>query len=329
MLKKKASCLAAEIMRHGRKAESEMVPLTDNSTCGSTWSEQGTEETTSSTVAVVGGAKRRGRQEAELDQQRQRRSRRASSALLVASGLDDCQHSVPSVRGASPKPNRQQWSSMLFVQLSVVVVALAVAATIALVYALSDAEVQNQISSRPWDDDSGSDAVGGDELTFGPAAIRLHNADVEDQGRRAPHKTNAAANLEKPVKLASGSSPSARSAGKRGPSTFEIGRTAPSSPVGAGVVWLEDERLGQVRPEEFPPEPQGGASELDGGRRRHSVSPDDNRVSGVAKSRDNSSSAVLGKNANKGTFAKNGRNVKRLNRKAVLRKQGLMGLLNT
>ncbi|XP_065311068.1 uncharacterized protein [Dermacentor albipictus] len=328
MLKKKASCLAANIMRHGRKAESEMVPLTDNSTCGSTWSEQGSEETTASTVAVVVGAKRRGRQEAELDQQRLGRSRRDSSALLVASGLDDCQQSVRSVRGASPKPNRQQWSSMLFVQLSVVVVALAVAATIALVYALRDAEVQNQISSRPWDDDSGSDAVGGDELAFGPGAIRLHNADVEGQGRRATRKTNAAANLAKRVKLASGSLPSAGSAGKRGPSTFEIRRTAPSSPVGAGVVWLEDEALGQVRPEGLSPEPEGRPPAMDGGRRRHSLPPDHNRASGVAKSRDNSSSTVLGKNANKGTFAKNGRNVKRLNRKAVLRKQGLMGLLN-
>ncbi|XP_065311064.1 uncharacterized protein [Dermacentor albipictus] len=328
MLKKKASCLAADIMRHGRKAESEMVPLTDNSTCGSTWSDQGTEETTSSTVAGMAGAKRRGQQEAELDQQRQRRSRRNSSALLVASGLDDCQQSVTSVRGASPKPNRQQWSSMLFVQLSVVVVALAVAATIALVYALHDAEVQNQIGSRRSDDDDGSDAVGGDELTFGPGAIWLHNADVEDQGRRATRKADDA-NVEGRAKPASVSSPSAGSAGKRGPSMSESGHTAPSSPVGAGVVWLEDETLGQVRPEGFPPEPQGRASELDGKRRRHSVvSPDDNTASGVAKSRDNSSSTVLGKNANKGTFAKNGRNVKRLNRKAVLRKQGVMGLLN-
>ncbi|XP_054924891.1 uncharacterized protein [Dermacentor andersoni] len=328
MLKKKASCLAADIMRHGRKAESEMVPLTDNSTCGSSWSEQGTEETTSSTFAVVAEANRRGRQEEELDQQRQRRSRRASSAFLVASEPDDCQQSVPSVRGALPKPNRQQWSSMLFVQLSVVVVALAVAATIALVFALRDAEVQNQISSRPSDDDSGSDEVSGDQLAFEPGAIQRRSADVEDQARRATRKTNAAANLEKRVKLASGSSPSAGSAGKRGPSTFEIGRTAPSSPVGAGVVWLEDETLGQVRPEGFPPEPQGRASELDGERRRHSASPDDNTAYGVAKSRDNSSSTVLGKNANKGTFAKDGRNVKRLNRKAVLRKQGVMGLLD-
>ncbi|XP_065311030.1 uncharacterized protein [Dermacentor albipictus] len=326
MLKKKASCLAADIMRHGRKAESEMVPLTDSSTCGSTWSEQGTEETTSSTVAVVAGAKRRGRQEAELDQQRQRRSRHASSALLVASGLDDCEQSVTSVRGASPKPNRQQWSSMLFVQLSVVVVALTVAATIALVYALRDAEVQNQISSRLWDDDDGSDAVDGDELTFGPGAIRLHNADVKGQGRRATRKEDDT-NVEGRAKPVSGSSPSAGRTGKRGPSTSESGHAAPSSPVGAGVVWLEDETFGQVRPEGFPPEPLGRPSELDGERRRHSVSPDDNRASGVAKSRDNSSSNVLGKNANKGTFAKNGRNVKRLNRKAVLRKQGLMGLL--
>ncbi|XP_065311076.1 uncharacterized protein [Dermacentor albipictus] len=315
-------------MRHGRKAESEMVPLTDNSTCNSTWSEQGTEETTASTVAVVVGAKRRGRQEAQLDQQRQRRSRRNSSAQLVASEPGDRQQLVPSVRGASPKPNRQQWSSMLFVQLSVVVVALAVAATIALVYALRDAEVHNQISSRPWDGDSGSDAVGGDELTFGPGAIQRRNADVKDRGRRATRKTNAAANPKKRVKLASRSSPSARGTGTRGTSTFESGRAAPSSPVGAGVVWLEDETLGQVRPEGFPPEPQGRPSEMDGGRRRHSVSPDDNRTSGVAKSRENSSSTVLGKYANKGNFAKNGRNVKRLNRKAVLRKQGLMGLLN-
>ncbi|XP_065311067.1 uncharacterized protein [Dermacentor albipictus] len=327
MLKKKASCLAADIMRHGRKAESEMVPLTDHSTCGSTWSEHGTEETTSSTIAVVAGAKTRGRQEAELHQLRQGRSQHASSALLVALGLDDCQQSVTSVRGASPKPNRQQWSSMLFVQLSVVVVALAVAATIALVYALRDAEVQNQISTRPWDDDSGSDAVGGDELTFGPGAIWLHNADIEDQGRRATRKADDA-NEEGRAKPASGSSPSTGSAGKRGPSQSESRHTAPSSPVGSGVVWLEDETLGQVRPEGFAPEPQGRASELDGERRRHSVSPDDNRGSGVAKSRDSSSSTVLGKNANKGTFAKNGRNVKRLNRKAVLRKQGVMGLLN-
>ncbi|XP_065311039.1 uncharacterized protein [Dermacentor albipictus] len=327
MLKKKASCLAADIMRHGRKAESEMVPLTDNSTCGSTWSDQGTEETTSSTVAVMAGAKRRGRQEAELEQQRQRRSRRDSSALLVASGLDDCQQSVTSVRGASPKPNRQQWSSMLFVQLSVVVVALAVAATIALVYALHDAEVQNQIGSRRSDDDDGSDAVGGDKLTFAPGAIRLHNADVEDQGRRATRKADDA-NVEGRAKRHSGSSPSVGSAGKRVPSMSESEHTAPSSPVGAGVVWLEDETLGQAWPEGFPLEPQGRASELDVERRRHSVSPDDNIASGVAKSKDNSSSTVIGKNANKGTFAKNGRNVKRLNRKAVLRKQGVMGLLN-
>ncbi|XP_065311062.1 uncharacterized protein [Dermacentor albipictus] len=326
MLKKKASCLAADIMRHGRKAESEMVPLTDNSTCGSTWSEQGSEETTSSTAAMA-GAKRRGRQEAELDQQRQRRSRGDSSALLVASGLDDCQLSVPSVRGASRKPNRQQWSSMLFVQLSVVVVALAVAATIALVYALRDAEVQNQISSRPWDDDSGSDAVGGNELTFGPGAIRRHNADAEGQGHRATRKEDDA-NVEGRAKPDSGSSPSLGSSGKRGPSTSESGHAAPSSPVGAGVVWLEDETLGQARPEGFPLEPPGRASELDVERRRHSVSPDDNIASGVAKSKDNSSSTVIGKNANKGTFTKNGRNVKRLNRKAVLRKQGLMGLLS-
>lgn len=214
---------------------------------------------------------------------------------------------------------------MWFVQLSVVVVGLAVAAAIALVFTLRDTDEQDQNGGRRLEDD-GSDVAGDEKITFEPGGIQLHNADVKVQGPRATRETDDAS-IEARVRLASGSS-SAGNVGGRGPSMSERGQTASSSPTPAGVIWLDDGTFRQVRSQGLPPPPREQASELEGGRQRHSVSPDHNRASGVAKSTDDTSSSLLGKNANKRAFANNGRDLKRLNRKAVARKQGVMGLLN-
>ncbi|KAL1470931.1 hypothetical protein MTO96_040186 [Rhipicephalus appendiculatus] len=322
MLKKMTSYLATDFGRHENGIESEMA-LTEDSVCGSTWSEQAGEEMSCSTAAVFSGAKKHSRV-AKLDKQRQQRSRPLPPPPSVDRGLEDGQQSVVSIRSESSKPRRQQWSAMWFVQMSVVVVALAVAISIALVFALRDSEDQARDGDRRSEDDGGDVLVADDKNSFEAGTIRFESAHFKKRGPEAIERTETA-RVEQPVGSASAS---ARS---RGPSMSEPKRTGSSFPAGVdGVIWLEDGTFGYVLPKEDQRPPMGGVDEFDDGRRRHSVPSDGKRVSVVAKSTVNPSSPSVGRGGDKmASAAKSDRHLPRFNKKAVARKQELRWLLST
>ncbi|KAL1470930.1 hypothetical protein MTO96_040185 [Rhipicephalus appendiculatus] len=303
MLMKKASCLAADIMRHGRKVEAEMMPLTDSSTFGSTWSEQGKEETSSSTEAVLPSEKKRSRREAVLEQQqRQRRSRRSPSRSSQERVLDDSEHSATRVRGASPKPRRQQWSAMFFVHMSLVVVSLAVAATIALVFTLRDNEVQSLDVAGLSDDDGSDVAVAVGKNATDPGAIQFRGALVTERGPPASREADAASVGGGRVKL--GPSSIRNIEGPR-PSTPERRSSADPS----AVLVLQDGTFGNARVD-VPPlmPPPGPASELDVERRRRYSAPRDGVTTpGTVEVADGSASSPSGRDKDKTAHAKPGR----------------------
>ncbi|KAL3199463.1 hypothetical protein MRX96_043940 [Rhipicephalus microplus] len=323
---KKASCLAADIMRHGRKAKTEMTPLTDSTTFGSTWSEQGKEGTSSSTEAVLPEEKRRSRRDAEPEQQqqrpqRQRRSRRSSSQSSLERVLDDSEHSVTSVRGASPKPRRQQWSAMFFVHMSLVVVSLAVAATIALVFTLRDTEVQN-IDIAELSDGNDVAIVAGENATD-HNVIHISDAGVKESEPPASHEVDTASVGGGRVRLSPSSVRNIKE--PRPPMPEQI-----SSADSSAVLVLQDGTFGNVRQDVPPLMPSPGpASEMDVERRRErSMPPDGLTTPEPLKVANGPQSSLSVGDEDKVAQTKLGRGLKRLDRKAVVRSRGIQGLMN-
>ncbi|XP_065311056.1 uncharacterized protein [Dermacentor albipictus] len=324
MLKKKTSQMAADLNRQDGEVEPEMITLIDSSACGSSWIEQDTLETSCSTDPMFPGAPKKHKlKEPKLEQHRQQRGRHSwspSSAREVPEGL---RHSVLSINSPAPKGRRQQWYAMWFVQVSVVVVALMVATSIALVFTLRDADVQDEEGGRHLED-YGSYSIVDGKKTFDPAIHAPHSVHGQGQGPRTDDRKNVRADEPAVVVV---SSPSTGSTESGGSSTSPIGHVAPSSPASAEVIWLDDGTFAGVRAQALPWPPSDGASELDGGRRRPPESAVQKRSSAVARGADDSSSSSLGEDKEDTTYARSGRSLNRLDRKAIAKTKELMGLL--
>ncbi|KAL3199462.1 hypothetical protein MRX96_043939 [Rhipicephalus microplus] len=139
--------MATDFWRHHHEDGSEMVALTDVSICGSAWSEQDAEETSRSTEPIFSGAKKHGKEEKQ-EKQRQQRARPSPLPPCVDQVLQDGQKPALSFRCESSKPRRHQWSAMWYVQMSVVVLTLAVAISLTLVFALRNSKDRAKDGSR-------------------------------------------------------------------------------------------------------------------------------------------------------------------------------------
>ncbi|XP_065311061.1 uncharacterized protein [Dermacentor albipictus] len=324
MLKKKTKQLAADFNRQGGEAEPEMIAFTDSSASGSSWIEQDIQETSCSTEPMFPGAPKKHKvREPKLEQHRQQRGRRSRSPSFVADVPDGLRHSVLSINSPGPKGRRQQWYTMWFVQVSVVVVALMVAASIALVFTLRDADVQDEEGGRHLEDYS-SYTVADGKSTFEPAINEPHSAHGQGQGPHADGRKNVRA--DEPATFVVGS-PSSGSIESGGSSTSPIGDVVPSSPDSAGVIWLDGGSFVRVRAQALPWPPPDGASQLDGGRRRPPASAGEKGRSAVARGADDFSSSSLSGGKEYTTSARSGRSLNRLDRKAIAKKEELMGLL--
>ncbi|XP_065311036.1 uncharacterized protein [Dermacentor albipictus] len=324
MLKKKTSRLAADLNRQDGEVEPEMITLTDSSACGSSWIEQDTQETSCSTDPMFPGAPKKHKvKEPKLEQHRQQRGRRSRSPSSVVEVPEGLRHCVLNIHSPAPKGRRQQWYAMWFVQVSVVVVALMVATSIALVFTLRDADVQDEEGGRHLED-YGSYSVADGKKTFDPAINAPHSAHGQGQGPRTDGRKNMRADEPAVVAVGSASTGSTESGGS---STSPIGNAVPSSPASAGVIWLDDGTFAGVRAQALPWSPPDGASELDGGRRRPPASAGEKGLSTVARGADEFSSSSLGEGKQDTTYPRSGRRLNRLDRKAIAKKKELMGLL--
>ncbi|XP_065311049.1 uncharacterized protein [Dermacentor albipictus] len=324
MLKKKTKQLAADLNRLDGEAEPEMIAFTDSSACGSSWIEQDIQETICSTEPMFPGAPKKHKvREPKLEQHRQQRGRRSLSPSSVAEVPEGLRHSELSINSPAPKGRRQQWYAMWFVQVSVVVVALMVATSIALVFTLRDADVQDEEGGRHLED-YGSYTVADGKNTFEPAISRPRRAHGQSQGPRADGRKNVRTDERAIVVVGSPSTGSMESGGS---STSPIGRVAPSSPASAEVIWLDDGTFARVRAEALPWPPPDGASELDGGRRRPPASAGKKGRSAVVRGADDFSSSALGEGKEDTSHARSGRSLNRLDRKAIAKKKELMQLL--
>ncbi|XP_065311071.1 uncharacterized protein [Dermacentor albipictus] len=324
MLKKKTHQLASDLNRQDDEAEPEMIVLTDTSACGSSWIEQDIQDTSCSTEPMFPGAPKKHKvREPKLEQHRQQRGRRSLSPSSVAEVPEGLRHSVLNINSPAPKGRRQQWYAMWFVQVSVVVVALMVAASIALVFTLRDADVQDEEGDRHLED-YGSYTVADGKNTFDPAINEPHSAHGQGQGPQAKGRKNVRA--DEPATVVVGS-PSTGSIESGGSSTSPIEDIVPSSPASAGVIWLEGGGFVRVRAQALTWPPPDGASELDGGRRRPPASAGEKGRSAVVRGAYNSSSSALGEGKEDTSRARSGRSLKRLDRKAIAKKKELMELL--
>ncbi|XP_065311074.1 uncharacterized protein [Dermacentor albipictus] len=324
MLKKKTSQLATDLKRQDDEAEPGMMALTDSSACGSSWIEEDMQETSCSTELMFPGTPKKHKvREPKLEQHRQQRGRRSRSPSFVADVPEGLRHSVLSINSPGPKGRRQQWYAMWFVQVSVVVVALMVATSIALVFTLRDADVQDEEGGRRLED-YGSYSTADGKKAFDPAINAPHSAHSQGQGPRTDGRKNVRA--DEPAVVVIGS-PSTGSTESGGSSTSPIGHAVPSSPASAGVIWLDDGTFAGVRAQALPWPPPDGASEQDGERRRPPASAGEKRSSAVARGADDFSSSSLGEAKEDTIYARSGRSLNRLDRKAIAKKKELMGLL--
>ncbi|XP_065311033.1 uncharacterized protein [Dermacentor albipictus] len=301
-----------------------MIVLAESSACGSSWIEQDIQETTRSTEPMFPGAPKKHKvKEPKLEQHRQQRARRSLSPSSAAEVPEGLRHSVLSINSPAPKGRRQQWYAMWFVQVSVVVVALMVATSIALVFTLRDADVQDEEGGRHLED-YGSYTVADGKNTFEPAISQPRRVHGQSQGPRADGRKNV--RPDEPTIVVFGS-PSTGSMESGGSSTSPIGHVAPSSPASAEVIWLDDGTFARGRPEALPWPPPDGASELDGGRRRLPASAGGKGRYVVARGADDFSSSALGEGKEDTTDARSARSLHRLDRKAIAKKKELMELL--
>ncbi|XP_065311035.1 uncharacterized protein [Dermacentor albipictus] len=324
MLKKKTKQLAADLNRLDGEAEPDMIALTGSSACVSSWIEQDIQETSCSTEPMFPGAPKKHKvKEPKLEQPQRQRGRRSLSPSSVAEVPEGLRHCVLNIHSPAPKGRRQQWYAMWFVQVSVVVVALMVATSIALVFTLRDADVQDEEGGRHLED-YGSYSIADGKKTFDPAINERHSAHDQGQGPRTDGRKNV--HEAEPAIPVVGSPPTG-SIESGGSSTSPIEDIVPSSPASAAVIWLEGGGFVRVRAQALTWPPPDGASELDGGRRRPRASAGEKGRSAVARGADDFSSSALGEGKEDTSRARSGRSLKRLDRKAIAKKKELMELL--
>lgn len=263
-------------MKRSRSPEPELIPLTAKEeeevllinerpeVDGSYRSERGLEQ--GPCTADAQGAQQDDLQEAKAMKHEDRRSRLSRNFSSPSLSPDECMHSLSlSTRGLSGKPKRQRWSPMWLVQLSVLVVALAVVAVLALVFTLRYGEAGSQENRDAIrHSDTGED--GGT------------NATTRGRGSAAPsrnrHELSGSRTADQPEEAGASSPSKAHGSKKTGAIAFRAARTASPGPIQERVVWWNEGGFAFGRPRYVPFPAHGLASkEVEGRQRGDSAVP--------------------------------------------------------